>query len=249
MKSLWSALAAITTIVACDNTTAPRSVQSSIDDSHVPPSLRVAYFEDASRLALRDLLRTGFAAVPIPRERVQPYYDALVSVYNATALPARDSVVDVYAIHTYPYPSTRSLVVAAASAEAWVQHLIAGDVPTGNATVDDLLARYALTLGTVWHFRDGEALLTLTPDEPLNIAALAPLFSRVAGVRYAEPDGFVGDGNNLEGSIADARVLLSYSVGSGDCFSGCINRRYYRFAVSADGTVEYLGASGVLGSR
>ncbi len=246
MKSLWSALAAIT-IVACDNPTAPRSVQSSIDDSHVPPSLRVAYFEDASRLALRDLLRTGFAGIRIPGERVQPYYDALVSVYNATALPARDSVVDVYAIHTYPYPSTRSLVVGAANTEAWVQHLIAGEIPTGNATVDDLLARYSLTLSTVWQLRDGEALLVLTPDQPLNIAALAPLFSPVAGVRYAEPNGFVGDGNNLEGSIADARVVLSYSVGSGDCFSGCINRRYYRFAVSADGTVEYLGASGVLG--
>jgi hypothetical protein len=248
MQRFVSALAVIA-LIACADGTGPRSIQSSIDDSHLPPSLRTAYFEDAARLALRDLLPTGFAAIPIPRERIQPYYGALVAVYNATLLPARDTVVEAYAIHTYPYPSTRSLVVAAASAETWVQHLIAGDVPTGNATVDDLLARYALTLGTVWHFRDGEALLTLTPDEPLNIAALAPLFSRVAGVRYAEPDGFVGDGNNLEGSIPDSRVLLSYSVGSGDCPSGCINRRYYRFAVSADGMVEYLGASGILGTR
>ncbi len=56
----------------------------------------MAYREDAARLALRDLLGREYGEVGIPSDAVQPYYDALVLVHNATGLPARDSVTDVY---------------------------------------------------------------------------------------------------------------------------------------------------------
>src|SRR5947207_492604 len=87
-------------------------------------------------------------------------------------------------------------------------------------------------------------LLARGPPEPINIIALAQLFSGISGVRFAEPNGVVGDGNDITGSVEDSRVLLDYSVGYGDCPSGCIGRRFYHFAVHDDGTVDYLGATG-----
>src|SRR5712672_1921853 len=98
-------LAVLVLIAACHMATAPRSIQSSVDDSRVPAELRAVYLEDANRLALRDLLANGFSEVRIPQEPVQPYYKALVLVYNAIALPARDTVVDVYRIHTIGPPT------------------------------------------------------------------------------------------------------------------------------------------------
>ncbi len=109
MKSLLSVLVAVI-ITGCDGATAPRSVRSTVDDSRVPAELRAAYFEDASRLALRDLLANGFTEISIPGEVVRPYYDALVLVYNANAIPARDTVVDIYRMHTIG-PTTRSLML------------------------------------------------------------------------------------------------------------------------------------------
>jgi len=241
MKPSWSALLAVAFVVACESPTALRSFRSAVDDSGVPPALRAAYFEDASRLALRDLLRMGFGQISIPRESVQPYYDALVLVYNATPLPARDTVVDVYAIHTFPNPTTRSLLLQLLGSEPWVQRLARGEIPTGEQTVDDLLARYSLSLGSVYTMHDGDILLTLGSQEPLNIRALAPLFGEIRGVRFSEPNGAVGDGNDIAASIGSSRVLLNYSFGSGDCPAGCTERRFYRFAVSAAGTVEFLG--------
>lgn len=241
MKSSWSALLAVAFVAACESPTALRSFKSVVDDSNVPPALRAAYFEDASRLALRDLLRVGFGQIAIPRESIQPYYDALVLVHNATPLPARDTVVDVYAIHTFPNPTTRSLLLQLVGSEPWVQRLARGEIPTGEQTVDDLLARYSLSLGSVYTMHDGDVLVTLGPQEPLNILALAPLFRGTRGVRFSEPNGAVGDGNDIAGSIGSSRVLLNYSFGSGDCPAGCTERRFYRFAVSADGTVEFLG--------
>jgi len=229
-------------LAACDTATAPRSMQSSVDDSRVPAELRAAYLEDGSRLALRDLLANGFSEVPIPQDAVRPYYNALVLVY-ATALPARDTVVDVYRIHTMG-PATRSLLLQLLGNEPWVQHLARREIPTGDPTVDTLLTRYSLSVGSAYTMQNGDVLLTLAPPEPLNMQALAGLFHGITGVRFAEPNNLVGDGNDMSGLIDGSRVLLDYSVGYGDCPSGCIARRFYHFAVRDDGTVEYLGASG-----
>ena len=244
MKTWLSVLAAAAMIVACDGATAPRFFKSTIDDSQVPAPLREAYREDATRLALRDLLNGGFTEITIPNEPVQLYYDALVLVYNATILPARDTVADVYRIHTFPSPTTRSLLLELFGTEAWVQRLARREVPTGEPTVDSLLARYALSVGSVYTMHDGDILITLGPPQPLNVQALALLFRGITGVRFSEPNGVLGDGNNIAGSVSESRVLLDYSVGSGDCPAGCTGRRFYHFAVHDDGTVEYLGASG-----
>ena len=243
MKTWLSVLATAATIVACDGATAPSSFRSTVDDSQVPAPQRAAYHEDAARLALRDLLAGGYTEISIPNEAVEPYYDALVLVYNAAGLPARDSVVDVYGIHTFPSPTTRSLLLELFGSEAWVQRLARRELPTGQPTVDSLLAHYALSVESVYPLSTGNVLLTLGPPEPLNIKALASLFAGIPGVRFSEPNGFVGDGNDISATRGEA-ILVDYSVGYGDCPAGCTGRRFYHFAVHADGTVDYLGASG-----
>jgi hypothetical protein len=244
MKTLSSVLAAAAMIVACDGATAPQFFQSTIDDSQLPVLLRAAYREDAARLALRDLLARGYDGVEIPGDAVQPYYEALVLVHNATGLPARDTVVDVYGIHTFPQPATRSLYMLVAGDQTWAQRLVRGELPTGNATVDRLLNDYALSFDHAHTLTTGELLIVLRPAVALNVASLAALFVGVPGVRASEPNGTVGDGNDTRGSMTESGVRLDYSVGYGDCPAGCIGRRFYHFVVHADGTVEYLGASG-----
>lgn len=246
MRSLTAAVVAAVVIAACDGPTAPRSIQSRIDDSNVPGALRAAYRDDAARMALRDLQASAYDEIPIPADAVEPYYNALVAVYNASILPARDTVVDVYAIHTFGNPSTRALMLWAFLSETWVERLSRGEIPTGEPKVDTLLARYDLSFTGAHVLYQGDVLVTLQSAEPLNIAALAPLFRSIAGVKYSDPNGSGGDGNDIDGTIEDPRVLLAYSVGSGDCMAGCINRRSYRFAISRDGFVEYLGVSGVI---
>ena len=244
MKSVWSVVAAVALIVACEGATAPRSFQSKVDDSLVPEPLRAAYHDDAARLALRELEGDGYDGISIPPDAVQPYYNALVLVYNATALPARDTVVDVYGIHSFPYPATRNLYMIVAGDQPWAQRLAQDSVPTGNAVVDQLLSDYDLSFSRAYNMSTGELLIVLRSANALNMDALAPKFLAAPGVRGAGPDHGCCDGNDIDGSIEEAHVLLDYSVGYGDCPSGCIGRRFYHFAAHADGTVEYLGASG-----
>jgi len=248
MHRLMSGLALVLSLAlgACHDPAGPQPVGSNVNDSRVPDDLRALYREDAARLALRELQAQpgGYGDIAISAELIETYYAALVQVFNADGLSARDTVVDVYRIHTFGQPETHRLLLQAAADQAWVQRLVNGELPTGNARVDRLLEDYGLSLD--WKYplsTSNEMLIVLRAADALNVAALAHLFDGVAGLRYSEPDGMAGDGNDIR-ALRGAPILLDYSVGYGDCPAGCIARRTYHFAVHADGTVEYLGASG-----
>jgi hypothetical protein len=67
---------------------------------------------------------------------------------------------------------------------------------------------------------------------------LAELFEPVSGVRYAEANCVIGDGNDIM-----ARLDRTYTLtrGSGDCPAGCIYRESWDFTVTEDGV--FSGAS------
>ena len=227
------AFVALAIFAACDPyaLNGPGSQLASGNDSLVPDSLKMLYQEDAARLALR-ALGAGYAQVVIPADLRQTYYDALIHVYNATALPTRDSVVLLYRIHTWPSPEVRRLLLQVDTTVAWVQALRAGVVPTGNATVDSLMTQYGLSRSSSMF-----DLIVLRAAEPLNVGALAAAFGGIAGVRVAEADGWIGGGDDLRAAALGDALLLTYDHGSGDCPAGCINHQTWVLRVDPDGRV------------
>src|SRR5258708_20389839 len=105
--------------------------------------------------------------------------------------------------------ATRSLVQLWGN-EPWVQHLARREIPTGDPTVDTLLTRYSLSVGSAYTMQNGDVLLTVAPPEPLNIQALAGLFHGITGVRFAEPNNLVGAGNAITDSFHLSPLFLHY---------------------------------------
>ena len=66
---------------------------------------------------------------------------------------------------------------------------------------------------------------------------LSDLFDPVDGVRYAEPNGIVGDGNDI---VARANRTYTLSRGSGDCPAGCISHENFDFTVTDQGVFRGL---------
>lgn len=64
---------------------------------------------------------------------------------------------------------------------------------------------------------------------------LAELFRPVSGVRYAEPNGVIGDGNDI---VARADRTYTLSRGFGDCPAGCIYRESFDFTVTDEGILS-----------
>lgn len=220
----------------------------SSDDITMPVARREAYREDAARLALRHVLRLGGSAagqIEIPGELAEDLYQRLVLLDNARDLPARDSVVDLYAIHTFHFPETRNLLVFLTKGTGWADAWKRGDRLTGSPAVDALVIRYGLDVKrcvelTVvpWD------MCSLESSRPLNMRALATLFEVVDGVDSSEPNSPVGDGDDLDAGRESDAWRLEYNAGWGDCPAGCTASHRWTFRVRDDGVVEYVGSSG-----
>lgn len=215
-------------------------------DSNIPDNAKVLYQEDAARIALRDIHDIESikeTLVEIPADLIDLYYNGLIHLYNATSIAARDSVVAMYDIHAWPYPETHRLLVAVDSTKQWVNAWRNGQRMTGNSRVDKLMKRYDLQLDRYYKWPWSHTAVLFSPS-PINILALAKRFANIDGVGYAEPDGYIGDGNDITASIEPHYLRYEYSVGYGDCPSGCINRRYWVFHVDYDGAVEFVESFG-----
>jgi hypothetical protein len=70
---------------------------------------------------------------------------------------------------------------------------------------------------------------------------LSDLFDPVNGVRYAEPNGIFGDGNDI---VARSNRTYTLSRGYGDCPAGCIYRQTWDFTVTDQGVFQGLLAAG-----
>ena len=219
---------------------APRSL--SLSDS-----LRAIYRTDAGRLALRQVVDdSGWAAqqVRLPDPLVESLHHALLQVHAAKDLDGRNAVVETHRIHTFPHRSVHEISVTPEEpVPAWVERWRDGRRFTGNRAVDTVLREYDLQLhayNVYSHFESAR----LRSEVPLNTLALSDRFEGIAGVKYADPGGFVGDGNDIEAILGGNFVELRYSVGFGDCPSGCISRHYRTFRVSENGRVTFQGESG-----
>ena len=232
-------------LAACDLITGSGEalVVSTADTASVPSASRAAYLDDAARLALRYARQAGDPAqdsVEIPADLVRTLYRALVFVYNATRLPARDMVV-AYDIHTWPQPEVRGVTVVLDPNRPWVQVLLRGERRSGNPDIDRLMETYALELASGVEGSPSIGWwIVLRSRRPLNAAALSRRFAGIDGVAFAYTPGTIGSGNDITATREREAWQLEYSVGFGDCPAGCIGRHFWTFLVYADGRVVSL---------
>ncbi len=215
------------------------------DEAAVPDSVRRAYREDAARLALRHLaLRDSLASLPviIPPALEQSLYDALLHVH-ASRSAARDSVVEIFRIHTFPRLALREILVGIDPGAGWTSAWRAGESLTGNPAADSLVVSFGLEVARVYSFSSGQYVL-LRAARPVNTPALARRLAELEGVISADPNGAGGDGNDIRAELAKDGWFLDYSAAYGDCPAGCIHRHIWRFHADVRGTVRFIGSRG-----
>lgn len=235
-------------VLACADPLGPSDIYPAVIEApavELTGPERLAYEEDAVRLALRRLAETGSPAlgdVVPPQGLVASLYNALVHVHGVSH-PVRDTVVEVYRIRTFPEPPTREIMVRVDPSEPWTDAWKELNARTGNEAVDALVDAYELSVREYYRWSFGEVAV-LRAGRPLNATALATRFEPIPGVIWPERNGAVGDGNDIRAAPHGDGWRLDYSVGFGDCPAGCIHRHTWSFAVSAGGAVSFLGRSG-----
>lgn len=210
-----------------------------------PAPVQAHYIGDAKVMALRLMQDNPLwkDSIFVPQVLYQPIQDALMAVHNATQYPERDTVMECLDIHTFSHISPYWITVAASPQNAWVQNLMNNIIPTGDAQIDALLAKYKLKRKS--HFLvSGQVIFTLQSEDYLQIGPLAALFIAIPTVNFAEAQGLIGDGNNIEFERVAGQSRLIFSAAWGDCPAGCISRRKWTFSVSPTCSVQFLGVTG-----
>ncbi len=209
-------------------------------EENVPEEVKQRYWEDAAQIALGLLPETE--EVELPKDLVSSIYNALILVYSAEKLPGRDEVVEDYQIQALN-PNATQILVRVNPEQNWAQAWREGKRLTGNAEIDSLLEKYDLQLES---YQDaatvGEGTAILRANQPLNTLALAQQF-RNRGV-YADVNGIMGANTSISAELKDDAWQLDYRLGYGDCPAGCQWWTTWRFRVSPDLPVEFLGRYG-----
>lgn len=154
----------------------------------------------------------------------------------AAARATSDSIKNLHARPDY-VPTDILLKSAAPWTNAWRT----GMLQTGYPRIDSLSGLYNL-LAVKPLLLDNWFVLKFR--YPNHMPRLAEFYAKIPGVEFAEQNGILGDGDNIEHLRKSGQWHFVFSHGWGDCLAGCIYRKYFYVNVSKGLEAAYLGSVG-----
>ena len=96
-------------------------------------SLKAVYQDDADRIALQEIFKFNLIyvdSIDIPKENSDTVLSGLLAIYNLMDSPERDSVLDIYNIHTFEDTLLCDIKIFADSTLPWMENLRNNVIPT-----------------------------------------------------------------------------------------------------------------------
>jgi hypothetical protein len=222
--------------------------QPKTNNKTMPADVAAKYREDAARLTVRELntsRQSGENEGHIPAERVAFFYDLLSKAYwmsqKVDSIPA-----GLNGTHTLANPNLKEIMVVLEDDAEFKENWAKGSTLTANLYLNQLLSRFKFKVKNYRESGIGPTA-TLESADFINTQVMAQILEGVEGIKNAQAEGMMGDGDDITwGSDSKKDMALKFSIGQGDCPSGCIYRKYWIFYVTAEGQMTYMGTRGSL---
>lgn len=221
------------------------SVKSQIVPSNcvAPDSIIDKYKEDATLLTLRRIYFNNDShkdSVIIPENYIDTVLNAMIAVYNATSIPERDTVIDVFDVSPIHDLGLHMFTLSADSGLVWMNQLEVGNLNTGFTELDNIITNYNFTQYGYYDWPWWYHSSTFVTNDTYNIKTIIEPLNLSPQVYYADPDFELFDGPDMLHIVHANRVELRYMHRWGDCMSGCMNQRTWVFNVYFDCSVEFV---------
>jgi hypothetical protein len=215
-------------------------------DCTVSAALLGAYDEDVKDLALKriqDLHAADTGSITISQIYQDSIWHGLAAIFNAFSVPARDSIFDVYCIHnwsTFTKTICTAINVGVNPSYSWTHPWANLVTTTGNISLDNLLSAYGFIV--TYYFQPID-IATLRTSQSLNLNPLIDSIETFSGVNFAERNCGAGDANVITYNMIGNEQFFDFTLGWGDCPSGCTTSYTWKFKVNYSSCmVYYLGA-------
>ncbi|MGV8093163.1 MAG: hypothetical protein AB2L24_14995 [Mangrovibacterium sp.] len=206
------------------------------------------YLDDARELYVREILadpgHPNYSDPELDPEALTELLQAFQLVYDL-GIPESDTVFNYFSIHALRCHSLHSIVMQVDPEAPEIMKLAKGIIPTGYEPLDDLLLTYEFTSVRLSYSYPRFPWLSVYSERPWNLVPLINAFEFLPAVLIAENDGGCFDGSNINLEREGDRLILHFSIGWGDCPSGCTGRRTWKFAIRND-RATFLGTSGAV---
>ncbi len=223
-------------------------------DCNIPQTLRQFYNQDVKGLAMKRMQAQNSpdnALIQIPAAVEDSIYKGMAAILNTmNELPEADSTFNLYCVHdVVNSPAVFGKIIGVDTDSPMAKAWSTGNTLTVNEILDNLLSQYNFTLQNYISFGAG----VLYSDRIWNISALADsITNSVPGVEYVEPDLLIGGAGQIGyNTDENNNQFFEFRYEWNDCFDGCDNFYTWRFSVTPDCTVTFLGSNegGVFGTQ
>ncbi len=213
----------------------------------VPQLLAIEYKRDINQLAVQRLFQLQHPdtiLVKIPQANIDTISEGLAAIFNATSIPERDSVFNMYCVHNLNpfdgFGAYDGFLVKVDTNFSWTNAWQNLTTITGNPLMDTILTRYHLTVTNFYNWVIGN-YAELYVDSSWNNYALMDSIEMVPGVLAVEQNSYVGVAGKISYSTIGNARYYDFYFEYADCFDGCDAYRKWKFKVNPDCSVEYLG--------
>jgi len=218
-----------------------------VSDERLPDYLKAVYKRDATRIAVRLLnkeLRLSKQTVMVPEELVQALYNALIAV-RSSDFNAVDSIASKYNVRSFPVPNVENIILVFQHDDPRLETIKKQRRDTlDDPNLNNIIRQYDLYISKMSYLDEERVGLILQTRQPVNVPALAYRFFTSEGIGSIEEVLPYGDGNDINIERTKNGWNMTYSVKFGNCINQCQKSHDWKFQVSNEGEVAYLGSQG-----
>ena len=208
-----------------------------LDSVKLDPFIINTYYNDAKLLYCNEIYQdsTHF-------NRNNPILDTveiskvlkiIQTIYSINS-PETDIIFNVYKIHSRLSISFNSFYLKVQTNLPEIINLADGKIPTGNRNLDNLLTTYKFDSVKTSYSYPGFPWMTIFSKGEYNLLPIVSRFNKIPSIILTEMEkGYgIGDGNTITMTRFQDSAKVIFSIGDGDCPSGCIYHKYWEFQVS-----------------
>lgn len=238
MKKLFLILLVVGMLQSCTKSTSP--------DKEISEFVKTNYSHDAEQLYLHDINtntnQPNAETIDIDEDEINRILGLIDCVYKLEG-EERDSVFDVHDIHTYYCYSTNTILLKVNTDDDAIKKLVNKEFATGDSQLDAMLTKYSIdSVELAYSYPSFPWLSVTSTNGRFNLRPTVEEFNSLENVIISEYNKLcAGDGNNITWMKDGNADILTFSIGWGDCPSGCINHRYWEFKIE-DQKAEFVKA-------